>query len=96
MNKEVYIKIKGRVQGIGYRYWAINKAKEIGGLSGWVRNEADGSVEILMEGEEDNIDSMLLACAKGPSLARVDSLNFIIGRRSGFLPPIEVGAFKRI
>lgn len=59
--KEVYIRIKGRVQGIGFRYWAVNKAREIG-VSGWVHNAADGSVEILMRGEENNIDTMILAC----------------------------------
>lgn len=93
--KEVYIKIKGRVQGIGFRYWAINKAKEIGGISGWVHNAADGSVEILMSGEEQEVDEMILACHQGPLLARVDSVEFIVGRRSSFLPPIEEGVFKR-
>ena len=93
--KEVYIKIKGRVQGIGFRYWAINKAREIGGISGWVHNAADGSVEILMRGEEEAIDDMILACHQGPLLARVDSVEFIVGRRSSFLPPIEEGVFKR-
>lgn len=93
--KEVYIKIKGRVQGIGFRYWAINKAREVGGISGWVHNAADGSVEILMSGEEKAIDDMILACHRGPSLARVDSVEFIVGRRSSFLPPIEEGVFKR-
>ena len=40
MEKEVYIKIEGRVQGIGFRWWAIHKAEEISGISGWVRNAA--------------------------------------------------------
>ena len=62
MEKEVYLKIKGRVQGIGFRWWAVKTAEEIGGISGWVHNAADGSVEILMSGEEDNIDRMILAC----------------------------------
>lgn len=93
--KEVYIKIKGRVQGIGFRWFAVHEAKRIGGISGWVRNEADGSVEILMNGEEDKIDEMLLACHKGPALSRVDSVEFIVGRRSSFLPPIENGVFRR-
>ena len=84
MEKEVYLKIKGRVQGIGFRWWAVKTAEEIGGISGWVHNAADGSVEILMSGEEDNIDRMILACHAGPPLARVDSVNFIVGRRSGF------------
>ena len=94
--KEVYIKIKGRVQGIGFRYWAVKKASEIGGISGWVQNECDGSVEILMRGEEEAVDKMILACHTGPSLARVDSVNFVVGRLSGFLPPIADGVFKRV
>ena len=49
-----------------------------------------------MSGEEDNIDRMILACHAGPPLARVDSVNFIVGRRSGFLPPIVAGVFKRV
>ncbi len=94
--KEVYIKIKGRVQGIGFRRFAVREAQRIGGISGWVHNEADGSVEILMSGEEDKIDQMLVSCHKGPLLARVDSVDFIIGRRSGFLPLIEEGVFRRV
>lgn len=94
--KEVYIRIKGRVQGIGFRYWAVHKAKEIGEISGWVHNAADGSVEILMRGPEEQIEAMLLVCHKGPMLARVDSVEFIVGRRSSFLPDIENGVFKRV
>ena len=86
--KEVYIKIRGRVQGIGFRWFAVHEAKRIGGISGWVRNEVDGSVEILMSGEEEKIDQMLLSCQKGPPFSRVDKVEFIVGRRSGFLPPI--------
>lgn len=94
--KEVYIRIKGRVQGIGFRYWAVHKAKEIGEISGWVHNAADGSVEILMRGPAEQIEAMLLACHKGPMLARVDMVEFIVGRRSSFLPDIENGVFKRV
>ncbi len=93
--KEVYIRIKGRVQGIGFRYWAVNKAKEIGGISGWVHNAADGSVEIRMRGEEKPIDEMILACHQGPLLARVDKVDFVVGRMSSFLPEVEEGVFKR-
>ena len=74
----------------------MREAERIGGISGWVHNESDGSVEILMSGEEDKIDEMLLSCHKGPMFSRVDSVEFIIGRRSGFLPPIEEGVFHRV
>ncbi len=96
MIKEVYIKIHGRVQGIGFRWWAVKTASEIGGISGWVRNVEDGSVEIMMSGEEDKTDRMLLACHKGPALGRVDRVEFVVGRWSSFLPPIEKGVFKRV
>ena len=94
--KEVYIRIKGRVQGIGYRFWAVRTANDIGGISGWVRNVETGDVEILMRGEEDKIDQMLVKCQRGPILARVDKIEFVGGRLSGFLPPVEDGVFKRI
>ena len=94
--KEVYIKIKGRVQGIGFRYWAVKEALRIGNISGWVRNTETGDVEIFMSGDEAKIDEMLVLCQKGPLLARVDKVEFVGGRLSGFLPPIEDGIFKRI
>jgi acylphosphatase len=96
MVKEVYLKIDGRVQGIGYRRWAISKAMEIGGISGWVRNEDDGSVEILMSGDDDNINQMIEACYRGPLFARVDKITFLPGVKNYFLPQIKEGKFIRI
>lgn len=96
MDKEVFIKVYGRVQGIGFRRWAVDKAKEIGGISGWVHNQYDGTVEILMSGNEEKINLMLQACLKGSMFSRVGRIEYSVGRRSGFLPPIEDGIFKRI
>lgn len=90
------MKIHGRVQGIGFRRWAVSKAKEIGGLSGWVHNESDGTVEILVSGEEAKIDEMIIACHKGSMFSRVDRVEFPVGRISGFLPPVEPGIFRQI
>ena len=59
--KDVIIRVKGRVQGVGYRRWAVNKAKEIGGISGWVHNDYDGSVLLRLSGNEQNVDKMMLA-----------------------------------
>lgn len=95
MIKEVFIKIYGRVQGIGFRYWTVKTADRIGGISGWVHNDTDGTVEIMMRGEEAALDQMIVACHQGPALARVDQVVFITGRWSGFLPPIEEGKFIR-
>lgn len=94
--KEVYLKIEGRVQGIGYRRWAVSKALDIGGISGWVRNEDDGSVEILMRGEDEKIGEMVDACYQGPVFARVDKISFLPGVKNYFLPQIEDNRFFRI
>lgn len=90
------VRVKGRVQGVGYRRFAVNKAKEIGGISGWVHNDYDGSVLLRIQGEDREVDAMLLACEKGPLWGRVDKLEFVVGRVSSFLPEVEEGVFKRV
>lgn len=94
--KDVVFRVKGRVQGVGYRRFAVKKAEEIGGLCGWVHNDYDGSVLVAARGEEANVDALIQACEKGPLWGRVDKLEFVVGRISSFLPPIEDGVFKRV
>ena len=94
--RDVVVRVKGRVQGVGYRRFAVSKAKDIGGISGWVHNDYDGSVLLRLKGDDDKIDMMLEACGKGPLWGRVDSLEFVVGRISSFLPEIEDGVFKRV
>jgi acylphosphatase len=62
--------VEGRVQGVGYRWWAVETARRLG-LDGWVRNRADGSVEILAMGEAAEIERLLRACRDGPPDASV-------------------------
>jgi len=64
------LRITGRVQGVGYRAWAITKAARLG-LRGWVRNRADGSVEAPVIGDDDAVAAMIEACRDGPFAARV-------------------------
>ena len=90
MDKEVYLKIDGRVQGIGFRAWAVRTARELG-VSGWVRNVDDGTVEIRMKGAEEQIDEMIKRTYRGPSLARV-----LTRPPSYFLPEVTPGIFTRI
>ena len=66
--------VTGRVQGVGYRDWAIAEGRRLG-LAGWVRNRGDGSVEALIAGEEQAVGEMIEACRHGPALARVDSVD---------------------
>lgn len=94
--REVYIKISGRVQGVGFRRWAEKTAHRMGSLSGWVRNCDDGSVEILMRGQKAEVEEMISACQKGPLWARVDNITFLPSVTNHFLPQITDGIFERI
>ena len=69
----VKLRIEGSVQGVGYRWWAIEAARSLN-LDGWVRNRQDGSVEILAIGDPTAIDDMAAACAMGPRAARVTAV----------------------
>ncbi len=70
----VHVVVSGRVQGVGYRAGAQRYANQLG-LSGWVRNQPDGSVEILAEGPDDKVEELLTWCRSGPFLANVENLN---------------------
>jgi len=65
--------VYGYVQGVFFRANTQRKAIELG-LSGWVRNRNDGSVEIIAEGEKEALGSLLSWCKKGPPGARVDRM----------------------
>lgn len=65
------LRIHGRVQGVGYR-WSLCVEAERLGLSGWVRNRRDGSVEALVSGPAEALDALLLWAQRGPPMARVD------------------------
>ena len=73
MEKVLRLRIEGRVQGVGFREWTAREASRRG-LSGWVRNRRDGSVEAVVHGAADAVDGMVEACRRGPALARVDHL----------------------
>ena len=66
--------ITGRVQGVWYRGWTVDRARELD-LAGWVRNLTDGSVEALVNGPKDKVDALTDLCRKGPRLARVDDID---------------------
>ena len=76
------VKITGRVQGVGFRRWAWKTAKRLG-VSGWVRNRPDGSVEALVQGSEEAVGAMLEALGKGPCWARVDAVDALAVEEGG-------------
>ncbi len=65
--------IRGRVQGVGFRYWTMREAIRLG-VTGWVRNRRDGNVEALFAGPADVVADMMTRCRKGPESAHVDAV----------------------
>lgn len=72
MNR-IHVLVRGVVQGVGYRYSAALAAEERG-VSGWIRNRADGTVEASIEGEPEGVEQMLQWLRHGPEGARVDEV----------------------
>ncbi len=72
--KSVYARITGRVQGVGFRAWMEEAARRIG-VSGWVRNRRDGSVEAVIAGDSSKVDEILTMCWQGPPSAKVDGVS---------------------
>lgn len=60
MNQRITVRYEGRVQGVGFRYTAVSLAQDFD-VTGWVKNEFDGSVTLVAEGEEDQLMSLLQA-----------------------------------
>ncbi len=69
----VRLRIEGRVQGVWYRGWTVRQAGRLG-LDGWVRNDADGSVEAVFAGPADKVRTMVERCRRGPPAAKVTAI----------------------
>ncbi|MBF0152281.1 MAG: acylphosphatase [Magnetococcales bacterium] len=65
-----YVRVHGRVQGVGFRESTREEADRIG-VTGWVRNDADGTVEAIFCGTPGLVETMVVWCQKGPPMARV-------------------------
>lgn len=72
-NVRTRIFISGRVQGVFFRQNTRKKVRELG-ITGWVKNLANGRVEVLMEGEKDKVENLIEWLRKGPIIARVDGI----------------------
>jgi len=77
MNKELHLNIRGRVQEVYFRVYTQKKAEELG-LTGYVKNESDGSVTIVAQGEKEKLSSLFDWSKKGPSMAYVKKVSMTI------------------
>jgi acylphosphatase len=80
--------ITGRVHGVGFRAWMVHKATELG-ISGWVRNGRDGSVEALIAGDIASVEELSRLCRRGPRMAEVSSIDEDLAE-----PPEEPGFYQ--
>lgn len=87
--KACLIRISGRVQGVGYRDWLVREARS-NGITGWVRNRSDGTVEALLAGETDALQAVLSGCRRGPPAAQVENIE-----ESFADPPAEPGFIRK-
>ena len=83
------VHITGRVQGVWFRQSTKNTADQYG-VVGWCRNNPDGSVGAVFEGEENNVKSAVSWCKTGPELARVDNIQVKWGEASGEFSRFEI------
>ena len=69
----VYIIIKGKVQGVSFRYFTLKQAQELN-IVGWVRNKPNGTVESVAQGDKINLELFIEKLKQGSSLSRVDDV----------------------
>jgi acylphosphatase len=72
--RRLHARVTGRVQGVGFRYFVIGVAGELG-LTGWVRNRQDGSVELVAEGDEELLNKLIQALKRGSRSSVVSAVH---------------------
>lgn len=87
----VQVTVRGRVQMVGFRAFALVRACELG-VRGTVANRPDGSVECVVEGPRASVERLIQSLRDGPRAARVDAVDVIEQPVRGDLPPMRVTA----
>ena len=82
----IHLEISGRVQGVGFRWFVQDEARELG-LAGWVRNKPDGNVELAAGGNAQSLQEFAARVRRGPPGARVDNAKE--------LPPVSAESLPR-
>lgn len=88
-NARLHAVVHGRVQGVGFRDFTERRAVELG-LSGWVRNKPDNTVEVTAEGERTALERLLEFLQRGPTSARVSNVEVNWGTASGAFEDFRV------
>jgi acylphosphatase len=81
--------VRGNVQGVGFRYFIQWKARQLG-LRGWVRNNDDGTVELVAEGPRPELEQLMMAAEEGPRTARVQRVEVQWSSATGGLEPFDL------
>jgi acylphosphatase len=68
------LSINGRVQGVGFRHFTVTNADKLEDVTGWVKNEPDGTVSLIAEGPKNQLDQLKSSVREGPRSARVDDI----------------------
>jgi acylphosphatase len=82
MSTAVMVRVTGRVQGVAFRWYAVQEAERLG-VRGWVRNEPDESVAAHLEGDDQAVEAMVDWCRRGPSSAVVRDVAVTAARPTG-------------
>jgi len=85
-----HVIVKGRVQGVFYRYTAREVAHSLG-VVGWVRNRPDGTVETVFEGKRDRVEKIIEWCRRGPPGAYVQGVDVHWEEYSGEFEQFSIG-----
>jgi acylphosphatase len=81
--------VRGSVQGVGFRYFIQRNGQELG-LRGWVRNNDDGTVELVAEGPRSELERLKMAAEEGPRMARVQRVEVQWSTATGGLADFEL------
>jgi acylphosphatase len=81
-DKRLHARVTGRVQGVGFRYFVMTSANQLG-LNGWVRNRRDGSVEVVAEGEVELIKKLIQILERGSNSSIISKVNVDLQDTSG-------------
>lgn len=90
-NYRLHVRVEGQVQGVGFRYFVMGEAGNLG-LTGWVRNRFDGSVEVIAEGERDKLIQLKNALQRGPRSSVVSAVHEEWLEGTGEFPGFSVRA----